>query len=79
MTDVEECDFVFEQASPATPSASLWTRLATLIDVIDDCFEVRRQRRALSMMDNHMLKDIGLSRADVEHETTRSFWDTGKR
>jgi uncharacterized protein YjiS (DUF1127 family) len=32
------------------------------------------QRRTLAMLDDHMLKDIGLSRMDVEREISRPFW-----
>ena len=38
-------------------------------------FEVARQRRALGMLDDRLLADIGLNRADVEAETTKHFWD----
>jgi uncharacterized protein YjiS (DUF1127 family) len=31
-------------------------------------------RRALDQLDAHMLHDIGLSRADVEHEVSKPFW-----
>jgi uncharacterized protein YjiS (DUF1127 family) len=33
-----------------------------------------RQRRHLAAMDDHMLRDIGLSRADVSAETEKWFW-----
>lgn len=33
------------------------------------------QRRQLREMDDHMLKDIGLSRADVDRITGHHFWD----
>ena len=33
-----------------------------------------RDRQALDQLDAHMLHDIGLSRADVEHEVSKPFW-----
>ena len=33
-----------------------------------------RQRRQLRTLSDNMLKDIGLSRADVDGETSRRFW-----
>ena len=32
-----------------------------------------RQRRALHRLDDRMLRDIGLSRADVEYEASKPF------
>ncbi|WP_313303805.1 DUF1127 domain-containing protein [Stutzerimonas balearica] len=34
-----------------------------------------RQRRQLAALDEHALKDLGLSRADIEAEISRPFWD----
>jgi len=34
-----------------------------------------RQRRQLAALSDHMLKDLGLSRADIETEANRPFWD----
>jgi uncharacterized protein YjiS (DUF1127 family) len=39
--------------------------------------ELARQRRALLRLDDRMLKDIGISRADAEHEACRPFWRDG--
>jgi uncharacterized protein YjiS (DUF1127 family) len=36
--------------------------------------ERARQRRQLRQLGDHMLKDIGLSRADVEAEASKPFW-----
>lgn len=32
------------------------------------------QRRVLAMLNDHILQDIGLSRADVEREVSKPFW-----
>jgi uncharacterized protein YjiS (DUF1127 family) len=39
--------------------------------------ELARQRRALLTLDDRMLKDIGLTRADAEREAGRPFWRDG--
>lgn len=36
--------------------------------------ERMRQRRALLALDDRMLQDIGLSRADVHAESNKPFW-----
>ena len=40
--------------------------------------EVARQRRALLALDERVLKDIGITRADAEREASRPFWDLGQ-
>ncbi|WP_241497496.1 DUF1127 domain-containing protein, partial [Sulfurovum riftiae] len=37
--------------------------------------ELARQRRQLASLSDEMLKDIGRSRADIEWEASRPFWD----
>lgn len=46
----------------------------TWIDLMMAWLERGRQRRHLRRLDDHMLKDIGLSRADVAMETDKPFW-----
>lgn len=45
-----------------------------LIASLLDCMEIYRQRRALEALDERMLKDIGVSRCDVEAEIERPLW-----
>ena len=34
-----------------------------------------RQRRALLALEDHLLKDVGLSRADAYREGSKHFWE----
>ena len=36
--------------------------------------ETQRQLRALADLDDHLLRDVGLSREDVERACSVSFW-----
>jgi uncharacterized protein YjiS (DUF1127 family) len=56
--------------TPSTP----WTSAAVLAEGVLAWFERVRQRRQLGELSDHMLKDIGLSRADVEAEVAKPFW-----
>ena len=49
-------------------------RPRNLLDVLFLWSERARQRRLLAGLDERMLKDIGLSRIDVSHETGKPFW-----
>lgn len=49
-------------------------RRRNLLDVLFLWSERARQRRLLAGLDERMLKDIGLSRIDVSHETGKPFW-----
>jgi uncharacterized protein YjiS (DUF1127 family) len=44
------------------------------VDLVLTWHERARQRRRLSSLGDHMLRDIGLSRADVESEAGKPFW-----
>lgn len=36
--------------------------------------ERRRQRRALAALDDHLLRDLGISREEAERESAKPFW-----
>jgi uncharacterized protein YjiS (DUF1127 family) len=48
--------------------------IVNAMDTLLDWQERARQRHRLGEMDDHLLRDIGLSRADLEHETGKPFW-----
>ncbi len=39
-------------------------------------FDLYRQRRALASLDEHMLKDLGITRHQAMVEADRPVWDT---
>lgn len=45
-----------------------------LIALVADWGERRRQRRALLELGDHLLKDIGIGRADAWAEGSKPFW-----
>lgn len=44
------------------------------LDEIANWHERLRERESLRAMDERMLKDVGLSRADIAHEGQKTFW-----
>jgi uncharacterized protein YjiS (DUF1127 family) len=56
---------------------AVWTRRA--IELVLDWQDVARQRRALLALNERLLKDIGISRADAEREASRPFWDLAQK
>jgi uncharacterized protein YjiS (DUF1127 family) len=62
--------------APARPAPGRApARGARLLRRLLDALEVHRQRRALRELPDELLKDIGVTRADVSRETGRPFWD----
>jgi len=50
-------------------------RILRAVITIEGWFERHRQRRSLLELNEHMLHDIGRSRADVESEVSKHFWE----
>jgi uncharacterized protein YjiS (DUF1127 family) len=55
-------------ASRTRPHPRLWSRLLSLNALF-------RQRHTLARLDDHMLRDIGLTPEQAQSEATRPFWD----
>jgi uncharacterized protein YjiS (DUF1127 family) len=47
---------------------------ARLCDIILMWLQRARERRQLDELGEHLLKDVGVSRADVEREVRKPFW-----
>jgi uncharacterized protein YjiS (DUF1127 family) len=60
---------------PISRPQGFWTGLALKLQ---DYAEYRRQRRALLSLDDHMLKDIGISRAEAARIVSKDFDWSGR-
>ena len=49
--------------------------ISDLLHKFSRWYELHRERELLASLSDEALKDIGVSRADVEHESVRPFWD----
>jgi uncharacterized protein YjiS (DUF1127 family) len=56
-------------------SVQFGRRISQLFLSIELALQVRRERRMLAGLSDGMLKDVGLTRADVHQETGRALWD----
>lgn len=68
-------EFVQPCVRSTTAHHSLGRSLRTAWQQLSRWHALYRQRQQLAALSDEMLKDIGLSRADIETETTRPFWD----
>lgn len=64
---------------PSSPTAAdaghgLWWRMCGLIDMLFAWYQRARQHRALLTLDDCILKDISISRADAKLEANKPFW-----
>ena len=65
--------FRTREATGHRPAAG---QLAALLERVNGWIERYRQRRTLLELNDHMLKDIGVSRVDAEREGYKPFWRT---
>jgi uncharacterized protein YjiS (DUF1127 family) len=48
--------------------------LVALVEIVLAWQERARQRRLLALMDDRLLRDIGISRAEIAREAEKPFW-----
>ena len=51
-----------------------WPKSSWLLRLVVGWLERHRQRRTLRQLDDRMLRDVGLTRFDAEHEIAKPFW-----
>ena len=56
------------------PRSGLRRTLTALAARADACMARSRQRRALAELDDHLLRDIGLTAYDITREVEKPFW-----
>jgi uncharacterized protein YjiS (DUF1127 family) len=71
---IDQAPRAIRQASPAGWIGSVRESLVTATDALARYGRRIRERRALDRLDDAMLRDIGISRADVELEVSKPFW-----
>lgn len=70
-----------KSAAPATSAKAVgqgarsnMSRLMSLFEMIGAGYDRWNQRQALGRLSDHQLRDIGVSRADVDEEVRKPFW-----
>jgi uncharacterized protein YjiS (DUF1127 family) len=53
---------------------ALLSALRSSVRYVRHRLELARQRRHLALLDDHLLRDIGLSRRDIASESEKPFW-----
>lgn len=71
-------DFNVGQQFESLAGLSNAGRLRAFGAVVRTWFDCSRQRRALSELDDRLLRDIGLTRAQAQREAARPFWCAGR-
>jgi uncharacterized protein YjiS (DUF1127 family) len=51
-----------------------FARLVRLLDMVQVWMRRHEDRSRLAGLSDHLVRDIGLSRADVENEASKPFW-----
>jgi uncharacterized protein YjiS (DUF1127 family) len=75
MRDTSQTVYRDNAQTGRTVLAAIGRALAGIFETLVRWQEVSIQRRRLLELDAHMLKDIGISRADAVREARRPFWD----
>lgn len=62
-------------SSRQQPASSRFGQLVQTLRRLPVAYRIYLERRALLALNDHALKDLGLSRADAYNEASRPFWE----
>lgn len=74
MGAISKCPGIEPRLAIGDLGAKASERIVGVFDLLQAWQERVRQRRQLAALDGRMLRDIGVSTSDVEHETRKWFW-----
>lgn len=57
-----------------TSPGGAWRFVARAFGEMLGMIERHRQRRSLAALDDHLLRDVGLSRTEARRESDKAFW-----
>lgn len=64
----------YHAASPRRRRSALYRLIAGMAGALEGWRQRHEQRRALAMLSDHLLRDVGLTRQDAEEELRKPFW-----
>ena len=63
-----------QTAPPPDRRSGLFRLITLMADALESLRQRLEQRRRLAELNDHLLRDVGLTRADVERELQKPFW-----
>lgn len=73
---IERHDILHVSHSPISLSKRLSDALSGMLAALDLSFQRSRQRRQLGMLDERLLRDIGVDRVTAREEAAKPFWQS---
>ena len=73
--NISQCNVSIEQKIDHVPVMTRFSKLlVNVFETLQRRLDRQRSRQQLAKLDDRMLQDVGLNRADVEKEMDKSFW-----
>ena len=73
--NISQCNVSIEEKIDQVPVMTRFSKLLiNVFETLQRRLDRQRSRQQLAKLDDRMLQDVGLNRADVEKEMDKSFW-----